>query len=298
MMSKAGIQPLQHGHYARLTLFKWFGGKRTLAKNILPFVPEGGHPYCEPYCGAASLFFLRQPAITEVLNDRDGNIINLFRCLQDRTKFEELKHRLTYTPYARDELERAINVLDDESSDDISRAWAFFVKMNQIMSGVPTKANKSNWSITFRSAQNAAKTFSNRVKLLDFFADRLLNVYIENGDAIDVIKRFDNEHAVFYIDPPYVLSTRKNRNVYSHEVDIEHHKSLVDMLLNCSGAVTLSCYFHDVYQPLVDAGWYRKDFDTICYAAGRIRNSKLVGEGSSTKHVPRVETLLINPKAL
>ena len=46
----------------------WIGGKRRLAKTILPLFPE--HTcYAEPFCGAAALYFLKDQSEVEVLND-------------------------------------------------------------------------------------------------------------------------------------------------------------------------------------------------------------------------------------
>ena len=62
--------------------FPWMGGKRRLAKHLLPLFPK--HTcYVEPFCGAAALFFLRDtPAKKEVINDINGEIVNLFRVVQ------------------------------------------------------------------------------------------------------------------------------------------------------------------------------------------------------------------------
>lgn len=59
----------------------WIGGKRRLAKTILPLFPE--HTcYVEPFAGAAALFFLKQPSKSEVLNDVNGDLVNLYRVIK------------------------------------------------------------------------------------------------------------------------------------------------------------------------------------------------------------------------
>ncbi len=59
----------------------WIGGKRRLAKHILPLFPE--HTcYVEPFCGAAALYFLKAPAKVEVINDVNGELVNLYRVVR------------------------------------------------------------------------------------------------------------------------------------------------------------------------------------------------------------------------
>jgi len=62
-------------------LVPWIGGKRRLVKHILPMFPE--HTcYVEPFCGAAALFFAKAPAKAEVLNDVNGDVVNLYRVVR------------------------------------------------------------------------------------------------------------------------------------------------------------------------------------------------------------------------
>lgn len=72
---------------------------------------------------------------------------------------------------------------------------------------------------------------------------------------------------------------------------------LVETLLKCHGAVTLSGYDHEIYRPLEEAGWQRVEFETVCYAAGRTRASGLQGTGNAMKHAPRREVVWLNQKA-
>jgi DNA adenine methylase len=250
--------------------------------------------------GAASLFFARPPAPVEVLNDLDGDLVNLFRCLQEKDKFEELKHRLRYTLYARAEFGRAIEILKDKSiTDPVLRAWAFFVAMNQGMSGCKP-SGIGNWSRVFISNNGCAATTNNwimRLSMLDDWHLRLLRAQIDSRDAIEVIRYWDNPDAVFYVDPPYHQETRKDKNIYAIEPDHSHHEQLVETLLSCKGAVALSGYDHPVYAPLLEAGWTATKYETACHAAVRTRTSGLQGKGASKDKVPRIEVVWANPKA-
>lgn len=278
--------------------FWWLGGKGHMVAKLLEIVPSGGKPYCEPYCGAASVFFAREPAPVEVLNDLNGDIVNFFRVLQNRETFEELRHRLMYTPYARAEFARAIELLNSEGADEVTRAWAFFVFQNQGFAG--NSQNKTgSWGRVFESYGGIAGIVNKwlmRLSMLDAFRWRIMCAQIDNRDAIEVIEYWDNENAVFYIDPPYHPETRISGK-YKHEATDEHYKALIETLLNVNGAVVLSGYAHPVYWPLEEAGWKRVDFKTVCHAAGRGRNSGLRGNGAALEKVPRVESVWLNKKA-
>lgn len=278
--------------------FHWFGGKGGLISKLLPVVPAGGKPYCEPYCGAASVFFAREPAPVEVLNDLDGNIVNFFRVLQNRQTFEELRHRLAYTPYARAEFAKSIELLNSENVDEVTRAWAFFVSQNQTFAGLSPRT-VGHWGRVFVSAAGMAGTVNNwimRLSMLDAFRWRIMHAQIDNRDALDVIRYWDNEAAVFYVDPPYHWETRKGGE-YRHEMTDEHYQRLVETLLNVKGAVVLSGYAHPVYWPLEAADWKRIDFKVTCSAAGRTRNSDLQGTGVVLQKAPRIESVWLNQKA-
>ena len=102
---------------------RWYGGKGMLARWIVQQIPKG-RLYCEPYCGAASVFWhLRPPREVEVLNDLHAEIITLFRVLQDREQFGELCHRLAWTPYSLDEFRRALAMEAVDGLSDVDRAW-------------------------------------------------------------------------------------------------------------------------------------------------------------------------------
>ncbi len=60
----------------------WLGGKRRLADKLIPLFPQHDC-YVEAFAGGAALFFLRpMPARCEVLNDINGELVNLYRVVQ------------------------------------------------------------------------------------------------------------------------------------------------------------------------------------------------------------------------
>lgn len=272
---------------------RWYGGKGNLARKILPHLPPG-KVYVEPYCGAASLFWhLDPPREVEVLNDLNGEIINLFRILQSRRHFNALAHRLTWTPYSRSEFCLALR---GPHRSPVDRAWSFFVRHNQGFAGLA--GTPGNWGRVFVSSRKMAQTASSwrgRLHSLEFWHDRLTRVQLDNRDALDVIRYWDSPDTVFYCDPPYVLNTRISRNVYDLEATNDHHTALVDTLLNLRGRAVLSGYDSGLYKPLLAAGWRRRRFSVVCTAASRGRTSPIRGPGSAKQHAARTECLWISP---
>lgn len=59
----------------------WIGGKRRLANWILPRFPEH-ECYVEAFAGGGALFFAKDEAKVEVLNDFDGELVNMYRVIQ------------------------------------------------------------------------------------------------------------------------------------------------------------------------------------------------------------------------
>jgi DNA adenine methylase len=276
--------------------FQWVGGKGNLVRWIIQFVPAG-HIYVEPFAGAASvLWHLPNPFPVEVLNDLDGDIVNLYRVLQDKVKFEELAHRLIFTPYARAEFARALQIIKDPNATDIDRAWAFFVKQNQGFGGKSKVLGDWGREINTISNGMAGSTskWRSRLKLLSFWHERLSRVQIDCTDGIDCIKYWDTPETVFYIDPPYVPDTRKDRCLYQNEPDLAYHERIVETILAAKGKIILSCYDHPIYAPLAEAGWCKLTKGTVAHMAGKTRGSKLQGDGAAKAHVPRTETLYLN----
>lgn len=287
-----------------LYLFKWIGSKTRMAKFIIDKFPPWSKDqiYVEPFCGSASVFLnLPKPYCVEVLNDLDGEIINFFRVLQDQENFHEFIHRLIWTPYSLDEFRRALAIKKstDNEYDDIDRAWAFFVGQCQGLSG--NSKTEGNWGRKFMSQHNISETASDWrrfIKNLINVHERLSAVQLDNRDALTVIKYWDTDKTIFYIDPPYMLSTRtkSGQKLYSHEMDDDQHNKLINALLDVKGKVILSGYDSDMYHVLDSHGWNRYEKNLMCNMTCRTRGSGLKSDGSGTKDKSRKEIVWTNFK--
>ena len=274
--------------------FLYFGGKGNMLAKLLPLLPSH-KVYVEPFCGAASLFFAKQPSPVEVLNDLNEDVVNVFRVLQSKETHEELRFRLMYTPYARSEFVRAIEMLKQTDLTPVDRAWAFMVRQNMGFSG-NIRASGETWSRAFISKQGPADTCNRwlmRLSMLDAWRWRLMMVQIDCRDALEVIRYWDSSDTLFYVDPPYVNETRKTLDAYAHEMTAEQHKELVGLLLGVKGKAVVSGYEHPLYSPFGQAGWGVHKFQTTCHAAGRVRGSGLQGNGSASAKVPRTEVVWV-----
>ena len=76
------------------TPISYYGGKQTLLRHMLPLVPEHS-TYTEAFAGGAALYFAKQPAEVEVINDINQNLVNFYRVLKD--DFSSLKKEIDRT---------------------------------------------------------------------------------------------------------------------------------------------------------------------------------------------------------
>lgn len=215
--------------------FAYYGGKSRLAPQIIPHIPR--HTvYVEPFCGGATLFW-RKPTLkytdqshyTEVLNDTNGEVINFFRVMQKKVTRKTLLEMLRWTPYSRENYIKS----KEFCVDPIERAYNFFCNISN------SYGNKLNggWGYCTKGG-NIPLTFRNRIKNLYSIGDRLLNVYLENEDALSIIDRFDSGRTFFYLDPPYPNTHQGHYKGYKN-LD---YSLLINKLRAIKGSFILSCY--------------------------------------------------------
>ncbi|MFM1133842.1 DNA adenine methylase [Yersinia enterocolitica] len=121
-------------------VIRYHGGKFRLAKWITSFFPAH-RCYVEPFGGAASVLLRKARSHAEVYNDLDGEIVNLFRVLQNPVMNERLRDMCILTPYSREEFNFAYEPVDDE----LEQARRTVIKATMGFSSASATANKSGF---------------------------------------------------------------------------------------------------------------------------------------------------------
>lgn len=249
---------------------KWYGGKHFMLKTILDMVPQH-RTYVEVFGGAAHLLFAKEPSIVEVYNDIHGGLVNLYRVLQDPNLFPRFFQRIAFTLDSREMFNEAQTRLEHE--DPVERAAAFYITVKQSFA-----ARMCHWSYETTSARS---DYIRNVFLLPFMHLRLLRVQIEHDDFEKIIKRYDDEDAFMFVDPPYVKSQIASPQPYSAMDDADHER-LVKTLLGIRGKALLTGYANPIYVELENSGWRFKDVERP--AAAR----PFKGVGSRGSQVERI----------
>lgn len=244
-----------------ISVIRYFGGKGTMLKSILEKFPTEGtyNTYIEPY-GGSGVVLLNKPQVpVEIYNDLNLNVTNFFDVLADREKFAVFRDRLQLLPYS--EVYRACfkHKLKTNSFDsDVDRAVAFFYINRTSVNAV------GGFSINTVVRRKLSKSVSDYLSVVDRLEEvhqRLSNVLISQKDALELLDTYDRDGVFFYLDPPYEHSTRGTAR-YEIDADLDHHKKLVERLLNLKLAkVLLSGYDTPVYKPLEDSGWEKTNFN-------------------------------------
>ena len=209
-----------------LPIVPWIGGKRRLAKHILPLFPA--HTcYVEPFCGAAALYFLKTPSKTEVINDINGELVNLYRVVKHH--LEEFIRQFKWALVSR-QIYKWLQDTPEETLTDIQRAARLYYLQKQAFGGKVADH-------TFGTSTTSAPRF-NLLRIeeeLSMAHLRLSRTLIEHLDWHQCIERYDRPHTLFYCDPPYW-----GTEGYGVEFGLENYDHMADLARRIKGKMIIS----------------------------------------------------------
>ncbi|MFZ2947909.1 MAG: DNA adenine methylase, partial [Desulfuromonadaceae bacterium] len=177
-------------------VFAYPGAKRRLAKVLLPLIHSRPHAcYAEHFAGGASMFFMRRPAEVEVLNDVNGEVINLYRVIKNH--LDEFAKQYRFCVASR-ELFELSKETPPHVLTDIQRAARYLYIQKLAFGGKVTGQ-------TFGTSPSSPPRF-NILRLEEDLSQahlRLSRVWIEHLGWHKCLEKWDRDYTLHFLDPPY-----------------------------------------------------------------------------------------------
>ena len=253
------------------TLIPWPGGKSRLAPQLMELFDADHTTYVEPFAGAAAMLFLRpEPAKVEVLNDINGELVNLYRVVKHH--LDEFVRQFRWQLVAREEFER-LRASAPTTLTDIQRAARFFF-LQKTSFGAKVSGQ------TFGADAGSPP----RINLLRLEEDlsaahlRLARVTIEHLPWDACVARYDRPGTFFFCDPPYWQTEG-----YGVPFGLDQYQALAQALRNLKGRALLTINDHPDMRA-VFAGFRQR----------RLTTRYTIGRSAATKKAPRHELAVMN----
>lgn len=210
-------------------IIPWIGGKRRLAETLIPRFPP--HTcYVEVFAGGAALYFLRPPADVEVINDVNGDLVNLYRVVQNH--LEEFVRQFKWALSSR-QIFKWMQDTPGQVLTDIQRAARFFYLQHHCFGG---KVQGQSWgTATTAPAVNLLRLEEN----LSAAHLRLASTFIEHLPWHECLTRYDRPHSFFYLDPPYWQTEG-----YGVPFEFSEYERMASMMRGLQGKAMLSINDH------------------------------------------------------
>lgn len=262
----------------------WFGGKRTLAPEIVRAI--GTHTaYWEPFCGSMAVLFAKPESPSETVCDLHRDVTNLARVVAS-DQGPDLFDRLQRTAFSESLFAECREQLQTDL-EPIDRAYCFFVEAWMGRNGVAgTRSSNTAFCVRYTSnGGDPAIRFASAVNSIPDWARRLRGVTILNRDGFEVLERIEDKGGTaIYCDPPYLVKGAK----YLHDFANNDHKRLADLLKRFRRTrVVVSYYDHPELESLYGGNWSKQHLK-----ASKAMVSSGMRDSKGTVEAP--EVLLIN----
>lgn len=175
-------------------LIKWAGGKTRLLKHLLP-LPEHT-AYVEPFAGGLAVLLAKSRSTLEVVNDLNGDLVTLYRCVQFHP--EALIQEMQWTLNSRRNL---YDFLVQPGLTDIQRAARWLIRNK---TGFGT--SMTSYGVSRTSGGAATGSRENVLKSISELSLRLDKVSVENLSYERMLRLYDAPGTLFFMDPPYFQS--------------------------------------------------------------------------------------------
>jgi DNA adenine methylase len=232
----------------------------------------------------------------EVINDISRDTTNFFEVLQSKSLFDLFMQMAVVTPFSELQFESSLSKVQSaikhqchervESSlskvqsaikhQCHERAFHFFVVCRQSWAGKRKKFATITKSRLRRGMNEQVSAWLSGVDGLYEVHQRLQRVVIRNVPALQLLKEFDNDKTVHYLDPPYHPDSRADKTAYGDDdTTVQDHEELIEAVLKSRSKILLSGYHSDLYDKELKA-WNCTEMLSPNHSAGGQTKQRMV----------------------
>lgn len=276
------------------------GNKSSILHILYAVFPMKYGRFIDVFGGSGSVL-LGKPEIHpfEVYNDFDKNLVNLFRCMKERTmatvrelgfcnlnsredfnairKFFEQREEFT-DEYLREELLLTELTFPPLQANELKELRTRITKDYDVRrAAMFLKLLRYSYSSSCKSFASQPFDIRKLFGLIKELENRMANVVVENQDFETLIKHYDRPDSFFYADPPYFSS----EGMYEVGFGWDDHVRLRDTLKGIKGKFLLSYNdcpeIRELYEGFSLLDFSRTHAMVQRYEAGREFKELLIG---------------------
>lgn len=234
------------------------GNKTSILHILYAVFPLKYGKFIDVFGGSGSVLLGNpKPPSFEVYNDFDKNLVNLFRCMKERT-MATIREIGFCNLNSREDFIAIKKFFDNEEfpksylSEELLLTEIMFppleaTELKELRTQITTDYDVRRAAMFLKllrySYSSSGKSFASQpfdirklFGLISQLQHRMANVIVENQDFETLIKHYDRPDSFFYADPPY-FSTE---DMYAVGFGWDDHVRLRDTLKNIKGKFLLS----------------------------------------------------------
>jgi len=211
----------------RIKLFGYFGGKYYMLDDvmnaIINIINKRNIKCVVDVFGGSGTVILSLPLIYKVnriYNDIDKKLVNILKVLMDNEKRERVLSSLEYSLRSRDLFKEFMESdWDNINDEEIAVRFLYIV-------GYSFSANLRSYGYNVKEFRSEMSATVENIKKNWKYIRLLTN--IENLDFRELIKKYDSEKTLLYLDPPYFTERKR----YTYTFDLHDYIDLKKLLDN------------------------------------------------------------------
>ncbi len=195
-------------------IVRWPGGKTRLLSALLPLI-RPHKLYAEGFGGGLAVFLAKPPSAAEVVNDANGDLVNLYRHAQFH--LDALIHEVEFTLASRADLEALI---EQPGLTGLQQAARFLLRNRLSFGGAGS---------SFAVSKQGQPSRANVLEHIRALNARLDKVTVENLPYERLFTNYDSPDTCWFLDPPYSAGKIENYDAWTDATMTEFAARVEDL---------------------------------------------------------------------